>query len=537
MTDISEIVNFTIQVLNRVKVVIDDEVIPSVKFKIHFHNGDSSGEIICPLLGPKGLEKLDWYGLHPYITIHRKLSTVRQHLTNYIRSELANVPEITQYHVSSMGAQIIEREVVFNFGGGLIRPSPDTANRPEILVTEPQTDKLDIDPNLSEMEAISEMAKVVMLSPDAGRVMFAHTLLYDMRLAFGEAWKPPRFCLFLVDGSGQAKTTYSAFLTQLHNRSEGMKNPVRVDASPAASVDILYSVADCVLVLDDLCPLEDINDMKKQERTLLQVTRFIGDGTVPARKSGKETPLRPPPKCGVLFTGEYEAGKGSTAARLLIIRLTSPIDSIKFLECQTKPLAVSTFHYFFCRWYVDNYNGIVGLLKKWWVQYVNANFDVHGRLRETHFYLNAAYKLFLRYCVEKDFMPTEKAKLHELSFENLLTGLIKAQNERVNAGNDTPVDLFELTCTLVKGNTFKLAKGQKQYRASPKKYDGLKHKGLICLPSDRLLREIQEHVPNATRNDLSRSLRANKALKLDSEGKNHKIGNDRFYGIIPSKLV
>lgn len=527
--------NFTLTDIGEVDVITEAGIIPSVKFKIKFDNGSISEDTTLPL---EGLGKLDWYSLHPHLKLCQKLPTAQQNLVNLIRSALPNSPKQTQYQVKRLGTHTIDGEPVYNTGGNLIRCSSITKNCTNILVV-PQDYNLDIDQNLNESEAAAEMMKVVSLSPDVGRVIFSHLLLYIMRKAYKDAVIAPCCSLLLYGGSGQFKTTFSAFLTQIHNRSKGILRPDRLNASIPAAIGLVYQKSDCVVVLDDLCPRDSKKTMAQQEDTLLEIARIIADGTRPAKIRGHTVPRKEPPSCGVLFTGEYLIGTGSDAARLLPIRLTTPIDEVKLSECQAKPLVVSTFFHYYIKWYIENYSTIQDSLKKWWEKYTQTDLGVHRRLQETHFFLNTANKIFLQYCIEKGLTSFEKASVHHHSFENLLNCLVRAQDVRVKQGihaKPNNVDLFELLCALYKNGDFHVAKNRKRFNSAPSKYDGLIHNELLCFQSESLIAILKKKGYSYTCADISRSLRARDALKLDSEGKNFKIGKTRYYGIYLSKL-
>jgi hypothetical protein len=336
----------------------------------------------------------------------------------------------------------------------------------------------------------------------------------------------------VYDKTGSQKTTYVAFLTQIHNRSQGIANPHRLDSSIPKAEALLYEKSDCVIILDDLFPVKFHDTKNQQEKTFLEITRIIADGVSRGRKGNKISGK--PLGCGVVFTGEYLIGTGSDAARLLPIRLATIIDDVKLRECQDKPLAVSTFFHFFIKWYIDNYYEILSLLKNWWNMYITIDIGVHKRLRETHFFLNTAYKLFLRYCLEKGFTSPNEEQRHYSSFRNLLTNLIKEQDNRVRQGNyneSDAVDYLELVRTLHNGRAFYLAKSGKQFDSEPEKYDGLIHDGLLCLRGEKLLEKIRRTAPYATLNDVKFALRSGGALWLDGEGKNKKVNQRRFIGI------
>ena len=527
--------NFTLEDIRAVDVITETETISSIKFKLKFDSGTISEYITRPL---EGLGKLDWYLLHPHLELYQKIPAAQQNLVNLIRSALPNAPQETQYQVKSLGTHVIEDDPIFNTGGDVVRSSPISKNCPKISVLSQGYD-LDIDQNLNESEAAAEMMTVVSLSPDVGRVIFSHLLLYIMRKAYQDAVIAPCCSLLLYGGSGQFKTTFSAFLTQIHNRNKGILKPDRLNASIPAAIELVYQKSDCVVVLDDLCPRDSKKTMAQQEETLLEIARIIADGTRPAKIRGHTVPRKEPPSCGVLFTGEYLIGTGSDAARLLPIRLATPIDEVKLRECQAKPLVVSTFFHYYIKWYIENYTTIQDSLKKWWEKYTQTDLGVHRRLQETHFFLNTANKILLQYCIEKGFTSPEKVNLHHHSFENLLNFLVRAQDARVKQGINTEpnnVDFFKLLCTLYKNGDFRVAKNRKRFDFEPSKYDGLIHNELLCFQSESLLAMLKKKGYFYTCTDISRSLRARDALKLDSEGKNFKIGKTRYYGIYLSKL-
>lgn len=536
--EIEPIGNFIINVIGETEVVTETEVVSSAKFNIEFDDGTISEEMTVPLTGPKGLAKLNWFDVHPYIQIYPKISTVQQRLANLIRAELPYVPKETQYRVNHLGTSIIDGKTVFNTGGDLIRSPLDVESKTSIVL-EPSKYNLDIDTNLSERDAVSEMMKIVLLSPDAGQVIFSHSLLYLMRKAYESAWKSPCCILFLYSYTGTKKTTLSAFLTQLHNRADGIYEPMRLNSSVPAAEAIIYEKSDCVIVLDDLFPVR-FRDMKMlQEKTLLEITRVIADGVGRGRMRGNQV-LKRTPTCGVIFTGEYLVGYGSDAARLLPIKFTTPVDIVKLKECQDKPLVVSTFYYFYIKWYIENYYEIIAQLKLLWRKYQMTDLRVHDRLRETHFFLSTAYRLFLQYCAERGFTTTEKAQSHHQGFEKLLTGLVREQNERVNQGSANTeidaVDPYKLICTLYKSDGFTLAKNKKRFDNDLEKYDGLIHDKLLCLRSEKLIEKFKNMGYSTSLSDLRHSLIAKGALWLDGEGKNKKIGQLRVVGIHIDKL-
>jgi hypothetical protein len=542
-TDDFPIGNFVVGDIQEVDVITESGTIPSVRFVIQL----DSGPKIEKTLPIEGLEKLNLYNLHPHLTLLHKLPTAQKKFVTFIRTALPDAPEkVTQNKISRLGTHIIRDEPMYHTGRVLIRagPPPDPGDRPDI-VAESSEYKIDIDPTLSETEAIAEMVNAVSLSPDVGRVVLAHSLLSMMREVYKAAWRPPRCSLFIFTESGQLKTMYTSYLSQLHNRAEGIAEPTRLDATTAAAEAIIFEKSDCAVILDDLFPSKHRDKKDQQEKTLVDILRIIGDGVGRAKMDGKQI-SKGTPTVGVIFTGEYLiVSASSDAARMLPVQSSVPIDDAKLRECLSRPLALSTFYHFFITWYIENYADIKSLLEEWWDKYTRKDMGIHRRLKETHFFLNSAFKLFLRYCAEKTAMPYENEIRHARSFEDLVTKLVREQAARVKQlatpGTDEKADIFKLVCKWHQEKFFKLLKERDvkpldELGKRLKGYDGFKYNGLLCLEPDRLLKMVQTVIPTATVADVSRALRAKGALKLDGANKNYKVGNRRYYGIYPSKL-
>jgi hypothetical protein len=135
-----------------------------------------------------------------------------------------------------------------------------------------------------------------------------------------------------------------------------------------------------------------------------------------------------------MYTGEHGFGTGSDAVRLLSLRLDKPIDSEQLTECQREPLMLSTFFDYFIQWYVTDYERVCGLLQEWVAKYRSGEFTIHPRLAETQFCFEAAYKLFLTYCTDREFITADVALGKYNAFYNHLSGAIKEQDARANSG-------------------------------------------------------------------------------------------------------
>lgn len=515
----------------------EDEPIKYAKLQLLIHDGQHSKIFTEPL---SELDKIIWLDKDTRCRINPNIASTkaRRYIADRVREAIPTAPIEKQYCIDRLGVQWVDSTPVFCTGKGFINSHPSKQNNFKLKLGKIPYN-LDIDSNLSEAEAAAEMFKFLTLSPNALRIILAHSLSYFMRDVYKSAWKSPCFCVFLYGKTGTKKTTISAFLTQIYNRAAGIVSPPRLDASIPAAVKILYEKSDCVVVLDDLFPAESKDLRKKQEDVLLEITRIIADGIEPARMNGNQV-KKAPPTCGVLFTGEYVIGKGSDAARLLPVEMT-PVDGKRLKQFQDKPLFLSTFYYFFIEWFISKYFEIKELLKKWHDIYDVISLGVHARLQETHYFLNTAYSLFLQYCYEKEFISEQDAKNLHRSFLKLLTTLIQAQNKRAEHGKvnePTKTDYVGLISTLYKNGHFKLTDNAKTFNED--EHDGVIHKGCLCLRSEKFEEKICCFSSVTSIDDVLDTLENQGALERGKAKRAKQIyatGNKRFYFIPLGKLL
>ncbi len=512
------------------------EPVANVKLRLLFWNGQYSKEFTEPLScldNTKWLEHDIRSRLHPEVSP----SKAQRYLVDYVRSELPTAPVEKLYRLNQIGVHVIDSEPIFCTGRELVISPTDKKNRANVEL-EPIPFNLDIDSTLSEKEAVAGMLELISLSPNAGRVISTYCLLYLMRKVYEATWKSPCCSLFLYGLTGTKKTTISTFLTQVYNRNKGIASPLRLNSSIPAALKIMYEKSDCVVVLDDLFPSESNDIRRKQEETLFEITRIIADGIEPGRMHGKLV-AKAPPTCGVLFTGEYLIGTGSNAARLLPVEMT-PIDGEKLKQFQDKPLIVSTFYYYFIKWFISNYNDIADLLRQWLEIYRGVHLNVHLRLQETHYFLNTAYALLLQYCYDINIISEQEAKFFHLSFLSLLTSLVQTQNERAirnNLSEPCLIDPLVRIRTMYHDGGFSIAESTKQFTGG---HDGLIHDGCLCLRGENFRKKVCTSPLSTNYDKVLGALEAQGALKRGKDKRTIQIygtSGKRFYAIPLEKLL
>ena len=542
------ITNFHIEVKDRIDVYNDSEseTIPHVMLKLSFGPEQHSEEFIEPL---SALDKIKWYSKDTRSRLYPDVAepTAQRHIADYIRERLPGTKPKKQYRLKRLGVNIIEGEAVFCTGGEVIRPPHDGDSDGPIIVPDSIPHTLDYDPDLSEEEAAADTILLISLFPDFGRTLFAYNLMCLLWLLYKFAWKVPRFCLYIYGLTASLKTTLSAFISQIYNRSKGIENPPRLNSSIPKAVELIYEKDHCAIILDDLFPSDTVQIQRKQEETLSEVTRIIGDGVKPGRVKGYDKNMGPP-TAGVIFTAEYLlAGAESTLARLLPIEVAPPSHEtrqrlVSFIN--DKPLAVSTFYRNFICWVISNYDGAQESLKACWDTYSKLDFaahygmGVHDRLRETHYYLNTAYVMFLQYCSEKGFISEDDADALRQSFLELLTDLVLEQEGRIKQSKllkqEIKFDYLAHIRKLHMDGTFKLAPSAKKFNA--KVHDGVIHLGCLCIYGKRF-REIFD-TANVNLDVVLDDVKSQGALQMQSKKGNKTIQifiskkeKRRFYAI------
>lgn len=379
------------------------------------------------------------------------------------------------------GFQTVQNERIFCAGKDIFRaPCSETAlPKMEARVDE---HNLDADSNVEEKDAAEYFYGLLSLSPNTFLGLSAYVICYLLYPLYEEIGRPPQFCLFLYGQTGTQKTTVASFFTQLYNRGNGIQRPPRLNASTSAAAKILCNARDEVVVLDDLFPHADSDLRKQQEKTFLEVLRYVGDGTVPARSRGSEVSQQEV-RCGVLFTGEYRIGTGSDAARFLSVEMKQP-DLHQLKLFQERPLMLSAFYRFFIRWVLDNYDSVVKLLQELHTYYsAEVPMDVHARLKEMLFFLHSAHQVFLAYCLAKSYLLEDEIVEEDWRFYTLLKGLIYRQEQLVRQANRSTSESEENYSLnlqkLYESQAFCIADCPEEFDESA--HDGLYFKGKLCL--------------------------------------------------------
>jgi molybdopterin converting factor small subunit len=529
------VANFEPQVKSLIKSISDGDTDIVIHFICEFADGSKS-DMKTILLAE--IETINWHDIDFRCQLNPDCAKASKYLNSVIRRRLP--PDINniekEYVFYNHGMEMIEEYPAFCIGDTIIKSS-DIDKCLKIRAKDVQGN-LAINECYSERQAVEGVMRIVNLSPMTIFVILAHCLLNLMRSLYTDVCKTPTCILFLVGLTGTKKTTIASLMTQMYDRDKGIVSPFRLNSSSPAFEQILFEARDRVIVLDDLFPAKSSETRRKQEKTLNDLIRIIGDDSGRAIKKGDEVVAKAP-RCGVMITSEYLVGMGSDAARLLPITFPSPIDNTLLTQCQNEPLIISSFYKFFIEWLIENFKTIRELLKKLFAESRRTNLGVHDRLEETHFCLTSAYNIFLQYCIEKKFTTLRNAQAQYMLFQNHLTNLVRQQDKRVNMiGEDESdqTDYLSIIHILYNANMFILAKN---VRGLKEKHHGLIHDDHLCLRGSMLLPEVLKLAPSATLSAIIESLSSQGALKKGRDKNVIQItgGSGKRFLAIPLKKL
>lgn len=523
---------FTPSVTGLVKTIGSDGKREDVRVKLYFKNGGST-EVAVPL---SRLDYVNWFELDHRCLINSEYHRSKGYIADTIRAGVSNTSVEQRYSLDRTGIHHIGESIIFAAGDQVISaPEVDSAYELGQLPFH-----LDIDEDISPREAFEGMMQLISLSPEIGPVLVAHAISGIIRAAFKEIGMTPCAVLVIVGESGMLKSNYVPHLAQLYNRADGIGPVTRFNSTTRFIEDALYEYCECTAVIDDLHTAESKGIKRRNEEAFEEIIRRIADDTGRGRMNGKAQVQRPF-RGNAVFIGEYSIGKASTIPRALIVNITKPPNGAILDEYQrSQPLLVSTFYYYFIQWYVDHFDEIRDAIDVRLTQLrkATASSTTHGRLRDTQFYLETSYMVFLEFCKDSGFCSEEDAKDTYLSFNTQLHELVQAQEARFRESVEVKtIDYLSLIRDLYRGGCFRAAKDVKGFK--PEKHDGLIYYDCLCLRGKRLEQKLREVEPSSRLEDCVSALLSKNALKLVESKYTVQIngtGGKRFYAIKLSKL-
>lgn len=521
---------FIPEVLSEIKVHTAQGSIAHIRLMLHFKSGQSE-EYIVPL---SDIENMDWFQQDKRCLLNPHYHHGNEYIANIIRSGLMNAPIEEEQCLDRLGIHHIDNKIVFVAGDRIITSSSDNVAALNIQAAILPF-KLDINPMLSPKEAFDGMRELVCLSSEIGRVLVAHVISGITRSAFKEVGFTPCAVLVIVGKTGMLKSHYVPHMSQLYNRNSEIRAVTRFNSTQRFIEDILNDYSECTAVIDDLHSAESRGIKKINETTAEEIIRRIGDDTGRGHKEGNAL-VQKKFRGNAVFIGEYTIGKESTLPRALVVNITVPPNSVVLDKYQRhQPLIISTFYYYFIKWYVEHFNDIRNEIDERLTKFREMSVTgVHLRLKDTQFYLQTSYMLFLEFCKNSSFITEKEAQDEYRSFRTQLVKLIQAQQARISLDNEKPKKLnyLKLIRDLYKSNRFRLAENAEKFDQN--KHDGLIYYECLCLRGKNLDKIIHKEFRNFKHYDMINDLLSKDALKLVAKKNTvqiRQLNGLRFYAI------
>lgn len=441
----------------------------------------------------------------------------------------------------NVGINRIGGGVIFVAGDRVLTRSGDNISLSEYEL--PDTSfRLDIDDSITPEEAFAGIYELIRLSPEIGRVLIAHVIEGFTMAAFKEAGIMPRGILMIVGKSGMLKSHYVPQITQLYNRTDGVKPETRFNSSKRFIEEMLCEYNECTIVIDDLHTAQSKGIKQSNDTTAEEIIRRISDNAGRGRMEGKST-VQKEFNANVIFIGEYTIGQESTLPRVLVVPLTKRPDGGVLDKYQRKqPLLISTFYFYFLHWYVENYEAVCNEIDKRLTELrqTASNTDVHGRLCDTEFCLNMSFMIFLEFCVESVFITEEQARSEYLLFTDYLREIATNNQKRFQANNAYEgEDYLSFIKKLYTSRSFCISDCKKSFDID--KHDGLIHNDCLYLRGKKLKEKLHLFSPDIDTREVISDLVNKEALRVGKDGNTVQFSDEpfkgmRFYAIRLDKL-
>lgn len=526
---------FIPSVISVVNIIGSSDTREAVRVRLFFKNGNFAETTV----GMLDLDYVEWFNIDHRCIVNSRYRQARKYIADTIRAGISTAPIEQRYSLDWTGIHHFDNTIVFAAGDRVITRS-STAEADLAFELGPLQFRLDIDRNIDLSTAIDGMMRLIRLSPEIGSVLAAHTISGIIRAAFKEAGMTPCAVLVIVGKSGMLKSNYVPHLVQLYNRADGIGPATRFNSTKRFIEDALYEYSECTAVLDDLHTAKSRGIKRQNEDTAEEIIRRIADDTGRGRMDGKELVQRHF-RGNAVFIGEYAIGKASTIPRALVVDITKPPNGAVLDEYQrSQPLLVSTFYYYFIQWYVDHFDEIRDAIDVRLTQLrkTTASSTTHGRLRDTQFYLQISFMVFLEFCKDSGAFSEEDATDTYNSFSTQLHELVQAQEARFRESIEVEaIDYLALIRDLYKKGYFRIAKDVKDFK--PEKHDGLIYYDCLCLRGKCLEQKLRGIQSNLSLDACVLALLSKDALKLVKSKYTvqiNDIGGKRFYAIKFNKL-
>ena len=436
------IANFNVKLEAVVNYITGDTT--NKRYLLKFYNPEFAGEAE---VDPKMLEKFDYGSIDDTLLLSPEISNAGKIMAYIIKNQAKDIEIKEKLLFNKLGWHNINGINCYCAGDKLISGIP----LDNYVISENLSNKyhLEIDECLSEYDAGRYTTNLINIEPKISSLIFVGGLLGVMRQIIIDAdIRVP--CIIYVYGPSQTrKTTLTNLSVRIYNRSElqsdSSVSSMRVSSSEFKSEELVDELKDATFIFDDLYKESSVKLRKIYEARVRNLIRNFADNSsrTTARSAFKNN-------CQIVVTAEYLLKSKTDIGRTMLIHVPEKINSEKLAKCQSQPLALSTFYYYFIKWLSVNYDNIVERLKKEYSLFRASSFTHKGnfeRLYEQFFLMNFVFCIYLDYLEESGIKLARNLIIEQ--FNNYIKSALGKQSEILKTIEASEVEYINLSAELL----------------------------------------------------------------------------------------
>ncbi len=256
---------------------------------------------------------------------------------------------------------------------------------------------------MSEYDAIVSYIEVMNIEPSVTSKLAVINLIGLCRQLIKDAGVKISAVPYIHGNSQTRKTTICKFIFSMHNRdfleSGNLPSVMRVNSTRYKMEEKIQLLKDSTFICDDLFMAVSLKERRENQALVNNILRNQADDS--SRNTACSSFEN---NSQVIITAEKVVSNKSDVGRMFLIHVDKPLDSQSLSECQAKPLAISTFDYYYIKWAASNYDILVNKLKEEYAEYRSTAFLQNNEFQRPHeyaFLMRFWFKRFIEFAEEK----------------------------------------------------------------------------------------------------------------------------------------
>lgn len=358
--------------------------------------------------------------------------------------------------------------------------------------------------------SISPLPSLLLASPPQVLLVLAYVLQSSIRSLLIQNGINLQSVLYILGGQGLGKTTLATRISGIYKEGEKATGFIQLGSTSAATNDLLTSLRDQAVIVDDLCLSASQCEMKERLRLAAKLLRQATSDIPIIKKQGNRT-VKLPCAASLIITAEFSLDNMSDLTRCVLVPIQAPLDLSDALTPELMGAAVR--HYL--KWLAKHFSSELDKIRH--DMNDTQTSDFHGTRMATNYgCLRAVFLSFLR--------SLHTIELPSQAKDKIAQRMDTALNKAIHVHHDLIGQLMEripvgnLPFCILEGyrhGAFDLANKIKKLGD----HDGILYKDDLCLRSDALIQFIRQQpgYRDWSRNRITRELKDINALVIQEE--------------------